>query len=158
MKLQQKRQKREIGPRLLGVTLIGIGAAIALHVGVSALGNSPLGPQTADRTPGPDATGAEATSGPSRMAGGLRAYRDPLTGERRLPPPGREPTLAPGAPLGTMSRSLQGLIQERGPTHAGGVRVDLRGRFRSALVATRNKDGSVSTHCIESPITGERRE
>jgi hypothetical protein len=91
-----------------------------------------------------------------RAVGGMKAYRDPVTGERVGPPPGALPPSAPQP--SALSRSQVGLEAVPGQTAAGGIRVDLKGRFRSSLVATKQPDGRVSTRCVhELPeIRGER--
>ena len=83
--------------------------------------------------------------------GGMKAYRDPVTGERVGPPPR---AVHPSAPQpSALSRSHTGLEVVPTGTAAGGVRVDLQGRFRSSVVATKRPDGSVSVRCLDKPPT-----
>ena len=109
--------------------------------------------------------GATASAGTSASAsqdafppgvGGMKAYRDPVTGERVGPPPRAVPPSAPQP--SALSRSQVGLEAVPGETAAGGIRVDLKGRFRTAVVATKRPDGTVSTRCVhELPdIPGEK--
>jgi len=84
-------------------------------------------------------------------ASGLVMHLDPKTG-RPTSVPSAEQSQAMAALLNAQAnRSTTGLVQEQGPT--GGMRVNLRNRFRSPLVAVVNKDGSVSTdhlNCVRS--------
>jgi hypothetical protein len=91
-----------------------------------------------------------------RAVGGMKAYRDPVTGERVGPPARAVPSSAPQP--SSLSRSHTGLEVVPTGTAAGGFRVDLQGRFRSSLVATKQPDGRVSTRCVhELPdIHGDR--
>lgn len=91
-----------------------------------------------------------------RAVGGMKAYRDPVTGERVGPPPRAVPPSAPQP--SALSRSHTGLEVVPTGTAAGGFRVDLKGRFRSSFVATKQPDGTVSTRCVhELPeLRGEK--
>ena len=73
---------------------------------------------------------------------GMVVHMDPATGRpTSLPTP--EQSRAMAALLGAQgNRSTVGLVEERGPT--GGVKVNLRNRFRSPVVAVRGKDGAVT--------------
>jgi hypothetical protein len=84
----------------------------------------------------------------------MKAYRDPVTGERVGPPPGA----GPEAQRSLLSPSEVGLEAVPTGTPAGGVRVDLKGRFRSSFVATKLPDGTIATRCVhELPQTqGEK--
>jgi hypothetical protein len=101
----------------------------------------------------PDSASQDVTP---RAVGGMKAYRDPVTGERVGPPPVALPPSAPQP--SALSRSHTGLEVVPTGTAAGGFRVDLKGRFRSSLVATKQPDGTVSTRCVhELPdIQGEK--
>ena len=72
---------------------------------------------------------------------GMVMHIDPATGR-----PISRPLPEQAADLASLravraNRSTEGLVQEVGPT--GGIRVNLRNRFRSPLVAMVKKDGSV---------------
>ncbi len=81
--------------------------------------------------------------------GGLKTYRDPVTGARRSPPRAMPLEALDARQRNAFSRSDAGLVEEPGPTVAGGVHVDLQGRFRSAVVITKQPDGSFSTRCLD---------
>ena len=76
---------------------------------------------------------------------GLRAFRDPVTGQLR------QPTAEEAAALARVQAEA---APERQPVfevivHPDGMRsVDLQGAFLSAAVATRNPDGSITVHCV----------
>ncbi len=80
-------------------------------------------------------------------AAGMRVYRDPATGEFTAPPAGAAAVpenAANGAALGTAPRAL---VEERGSSAAGGVTIDLQGRFRSSESATVDETGRIHTRC-----------
>ena len=81
--------------------------------------------------------------------GGLKTYRDPVTGERRSPPRAIPLEALDARQRNAFSRLDTGLVEEPGPSAAGGVHVDLQGRFRSAVVVTQQPDGSFSTRCLD---------
>lgn len=81
-------------------------------------------------------------------AGAMRVYRDPVTGAFVAPPASTTLPTATRA-LGT---SAQGLVETPGTSAAGGVTMDLRGTFQSAVTATVDADGHVGTSChTQSP-------
>jgi hypothetical protein len=80
-----------------------------------------------------------ALAGPPTGAG-MRAHVDPQTGARVAAPPA-----APAAASPSLSRSAAGLVEV--PHPSGGFVVDLQGRFRSAVRATVQPDGTVTTDC-----------
>ncbi|HVF42472.1 MAG TPA: hypothetical protein VM936_05660 [Pyrinomonadaceae bacterium] len=47
------------------------------------------------------------------------------------------------------NKSTEGLVETRHDD--GTVEVDLRGRFKSVIVAKRNDDGTVSNSCVDNP-------
>ena len=77
--------------------------------------------------------------------GGLRAFRDPVTGELRKPT--REEAAA-------AARADAQAAPERQPVfevvvHPDSMKtVDLQGAFMVAAVATRNPDGSITVRCL----------
>ncbi len=81
--------------------------------------------------------------------GGLKTYRDPVTGERRSPPRAIPLEALDARQRNALSRSHVGLVEQAGPSSAGGVHVDLQGRFRSAVVVTKQLDGSFATRCLD---------
>ncbi len=84
-------------------------------------------------------------------AAAMRVYRDPVTGEFTGPPSdaGRSDALsaAAAARTGAPESAPSELVEEPGASAAGGVTMDLRGRFRSDETATVDANGSVQTHC-----------
>ncbi len=89
------------------------------------------------------ASAAAAEDAAAPRPGALRAHIDPATGKFTTPPPGTAVTALPEA----LETSGEGLVEEPGTSPAGGVTVNLRGRFRSMATATVGADGKVSTHC-----------
>jgi len=86
-----------------------------------------------------------------RVVGGLKTYRDPVTGERRSPPPGLPAPALSASERRALSRSHEGLVAVAGQTSAGGTRVDLQGRFLNHVVASVGVDGTVSMGCLDDP-------
>ncbi len=109
----------------------GIGAAVPLCAHAADVG-SPNGAQ-----PPPQA--------------GMRAYIDPQTGEFAEPPPGA-PSGA-GTTSEAFSRSSERLVEVPGTTPAGGVKVDLRGRFLSTFAATVDAAGKPAAACRSTGVT-----
>lgn len=84
----------------------------------------------------------------SKDRAGVMIYVDPETGEWTAPPPDKEirPPVA-----GALSQSAEGLVEKPGP--AGGVMVDLKGRFQSSVIAVPRPDGGVTVEHGELPQT-----
>ncbi len=82
------------------------------------------------------------------------AFRDPATGRFVAPAPGEAPAAGPERLRSALSTSAEGLVEESVAASPGGVRVDLRGRFRSATVAERGVDGSVAVVCGKPAAAG----
>jgi hypothetical protein len=122
---------------------------------VAVATQSPLDPERVNTAPSAGTSASASQEVLPHAVGGMKAYRDPVTGERVGPPP---PALPPSVPqLSALSRSQTGLEVVPTGTAAGGFRVNLQGRFRSAVVATKQPDGTLSTRCVhELPdIRGE---
>ena len=138
--MARRRALKRVWPGwLLGASVLLLAALVAVAT------QSPLDTERgAPASAGPpDSASQDVTP---RAVGGMKAYRDPVTGERVGPPPGAVPPSAPQP--SALSRSHTGLEAVPTGTTAGGVRVDLQGRFRSSLVATKRPDGTVSTRCV----------
>jgi hypothetical protein len=88
---------------------------------------------------------ARSASAGSMQSSSLRAYADPTTGEMVSPEPAN---LARGS--ASASEREQAPVVVPAPTDAGGVMVDLRGRFRHATRLRADGDGNVSADCIPS--------
>lgn len=83
-------------------------------------------------------------------AAGMRVYRDPATGEFIAPPPDApdaDRTVAPDAAARALSTAPGALVEEPGTSPAGGVTLDLQGRFQSDESATIDATGAVRTRC-----------
>lgn len=80
-----------------------------------------------------------------------QAYRDPETGRWTAPPPEVVEGHGPQRLSAATSTTAEGLTEESLEGPRGGVRVNLRGRFRSALVADRDPAGRVQVGCGVSP-------
>lgn len=117
------------------------------------------------RGPAPAASTGEDVDPPARdmPAGpaGVRVHLDPLTGEILDRPAEPEPEgqaaedrpSGVSGPRGWLNTYGDDLIQEALP--GGGFKVDLRGRFQSAVVATIDPEtGAVEVDCIVSPDPG----
>ena len=79
----------------------------------------------------------------AQATAGWRAYIDPETGELTDPPAGSAASQSEAAAFST---SHAGLRERPSPVPGGGMMVDLQGRFRSPLVATRGADGKLTIH------------
>jgi hypothetical protein len=74
---------------------------------------------------------------------GQQAYLDPETGEFGAPPAD-----ALGPVEGGRAATTLPPVVELAPTDAGGVMIDLRGRYLYARKATLTPDGQVVTECV----------
>jgi hypothetical protein len=94
--------------------------------------------------------GTRSAAADEANGAGMRVYRDPATGAFTAPPPGT--ALPPSArSLGT---SAQGLVETPGTSAAGGVTINLGGRFQSAISATADDTGTVRTGCHTDASAG----
>jgi hypothetical protein len=109
----------------------GIGAAVPLLADAADVGP----PTEAQRPPQP----------------GMRAYVDPQTGEFAEPPAGASSAAA--TTNEAFSRSSSRLVETQGTTPAGGVKVDLRGRFLSTFAATVDAAGKPAAGCRSTGLT-----
>ena len=99
------------------------------------------------------AQGANKPSKPAKKANtetvtvaGRKVAIDRKTGKLRKPTPAESRAL--GAALKNLvSRSTEGLTVVERPN--GTKSVDLKGRFQSATVITRNADGTISEKCVQ---------
>jgi hypothetical protein len=99
----------------------------------------------------------ETTLGTPEGAAGVRVYRDPQTGKFEVPT--EYPSAEEQESLGrAFSTSSQGLLEVPSSVQGGGVKVDLRGRFRSPLVATQGPDGRYFIqHQPQMPSSAEKQ-
>lgn len=97
------------------------------------------------RAPVPAEEDCSAQESPGNA--GLRAFRDPRTGQLREPEPEELKALSENKAKELAARAsverLQAIV------HANGmVSVDLQGAFESELIARKNSDGSISIRCV----------
>jgi len=78
----------------------------------------------------------------------LRAYKDPVTGEFTAPPPEVKVPKAPAIANETISTTPLPAMQETA-VEGGGMKIDLQGRFRNYMSATKDTNGKITTHCTE---------
>lgn len=93
---------------------------------------------------------AEATATPASTAATPAAAQGQLVyldkdGNRVTPPPGA----VKAAETPSVNRSSEGLVQVQSSVPGGGVMVDLKGRFRNYVVATKKSDGTVAITCTQ---------
>ncbi len=85
---------------------------------------------------------------PDRAAG-LRIHRNPVTGVLEA-----QPTADSVLPASSLGTSSEGLVETPGTSPAGGITVDLKGRFRSTVSATADATGRVKTGCAPGVAAG----
>jgi len=135
---------------LTWMTFVGLLLAAGFTTRARGDESPPAGPKPEEARP---ATTALPPSPP-----GLKALLDPATGKFTDPQhrpvsaaPSASATSAASSAAGSpanLATSHEGLVAVRGTSRAGGVRVDLKGRFQSAVVATVDPDGKVTTACV----------
>lgn len=101
----------------------------------------------AGASPRLDSTSPRRELGPRTATTPSQAYRDPATGRWSAPPAGEAPEVGVQRLSAATSTSAAGLVEEPLEGPRGGVRVSLRGRFRSALVAERDAAGRAEVGC-----------
>jgi len=113
-----------------------VAAAVSLAAGLAIAGGAAM-------------AGDESVQG----AAGMKVYVDPSTGQiTHTPPPNAATMSLSPAEQNAFSRSDQGLVQIPNAGPAGGVKVDLQGRFQSPLIATVGPDGRLQIkHAGEPP-------
>ncbi len=93
---------------------------------------------------------AQAAALPAESAG-MKGYIDPKTREIIQPTPALQ--TVESVPVENMlSTSAEGLKEVRSEGRAGGYRMDLKGRFRSAMVVTVDAQGNQVVTCDEAPV------
>ena len=149
--MDRSRRGRQLGPALTACAgVLALTALIALAESTPPASELERASAPAEPTP--------STRAISPAVGGLKTYRDPVTGERRSPPRAIPLEALDARQRNSLSRSHVGLVEEAGPSSAGGVHVDLQGRFRSAVVVTKQPDGSFATRCLDLLPHGMRGE
>ena len=150
----------------LVATLALAGAQEAKEAQNATQGPVPAAEPETNRELDPVASTGEDVGPPARDTApgevGVRVRIDPLTGEilRRPDDPGVEDQAAEDGttpvtgPRGWLNTYGDDLVQE--PLPGGGFKVDLRGRFQSAVVATIDPDtGAVEVDCVVTPDPAE---
>jgi hypothetical protein len=117
---------------LVGALVGNVGLSVA-RVGAS---DNSVPPTSAACDPSPISENAPA----------LILRREPLQDDEAGDREGSPPAIGSG----TSSNSSAGLFEEPGATEAGGVKVDLQGRFRTSLVLERRTDGTTIQRCISN--------
>ena len=100
---------------------------------------------------------AEKSAVNPAAASGMIVHIDPRTGAIiKTPAPAAVPLQLSPQMLNALSTSHQGLVQERSSLPAGGVKVDLQGRFHSPLVATIDSNGKMTMQHLQPLEAGEK--
>ena len=134
--------RRFLRPPVMIVTAIAVLAIAAITV-VSrqpASGPKVNGPQKVT-------TAAEKKYTTVKVAG-QEVQIDSQTGQMKPLSPEDAKKLADGL-KGMLNKSSEGLVEEH--HHDGSVSMDLQGRFQNVTVGRVNKDGTVTTSCVDNP-------
>ena len=116
------------------MTIVRMGRIIACATIVATLGATPL---------------VAISHAEDAATGGMRVYRDPVTGEFTTPPPnpGVADAQSTSAGARALTRTPAAPVEEPGTSAAGGVTMELQGRFRSDATATIDADGALHPGC-----------
>ena len=118
-------------------------AAITVASRQSASGTEVSAPQQVTTT-------ATATKYTTVKVAGQEVQVDSQTGQVKPLSPEDARKLADGLKgMLNKNKSSEGLVEEH--HHDGSVSVDLQGRFQNVTVARVNKDGTVTTSCVDNP-------
>ena len=104
--------RRSTTPKRVRPWLFLGGIAVLLAALVAIATDEQGAPEVQAPVPAASAAGDAAVTPPG--VGGLRRYRDPVTGERRSPPPGLAPAALSAAERRALSRSHEGLVEVPG--------------------------------------------
>lgn len=126
-----------------------VGFAICLGASAPAFGQAQAGSGAS--------LPAEMLAVPETSAG-MIVYIDPLTGEvLSAPASGALPLPLSPELRNALSTSHQGLVQVPSTVPGGGVKLDLRGRFQSPLIAVVAANGTASVRHLEDlPWAGNK--
>ena len=123
-------------------------AAIAV-VSIAAITVASRQPASGTEVNGPQKVPtATATKYTTVKVAGQEVQIDSQTGQMKPLSPEDAKKLADGL-RGMLNKSSEGLVEEY--HHDGSVSVDLKGRFQNVTVARVNKDGTVTTSCVDNP-------
>jgi len=81
---------------------------------------------------------------------GLKAYKDPVTGKFGPPPAGVQSSL-PASALSNQKSAVSVMKEVPSPVIGGGMMIDLKGRFRKDLIATKDAEGRIKIEHQSSP-------
>ena len=90
-----------------------------------------------------------AAAGDGPAGGAMRMYRDPETGALGAPPPGVATTEAAPPSAREQAFSAEPLVEEPAAAPAGGVKVNLQGRFRAAVTRHVGSTGPSLNECVQ---------
>jgi len=150
---------KKVGQRLLiSMLAFNVSFAVAMEPAVSAeLEQSRSAEMKASSSPAVVEGNDGKTAGTGEGATAIRVYRDPATGKIGEPPAGAPPAEVPPPLRDALTTSSEGLVETTSPTPGGGVIVDLKGRFLTPLIVTRDADGKLSIqHLSEVPGSAEK--
>ena len=139
-----KSARKFLRPPVMIVTAIVVLAIAAITVASrqSASGTEVNGPQ--------QVTTATARKYTTVKVAGQEVQIDSQTGQIKPLSPEDAKKLADGLKVMlNKNKSSEGLVEEH--HHDGSVSVDLQGRFQNVTVARVNKDGTVTTSCVDNP-------
>ena len=138
-----KAARKFLRPPVMIVAAIAVVSIAAITVASrqSASGTEVNGPQQATTT-------ATARKYTTVKVAGQEVQIDSQTGQMKPLSPEDAKKLADGL-RGMLNKSSEGLVEEY--HHDGSVSVDLKGRFQNVTVARVNKDGTVTTSCVDNP-------
>jgi len=87
---------------------------------------------------------------------GLKAYKDPVTGKFGPPPAGVQSSL-PASALSNQKSAVSVMKEVPSPVIGGGMMIDLKGRFRKDLMATKDANGKITiTHAPGAAGSSEK--
>ena len=148
---------RTVATVLATLTVLGGAGAAAVAAETTSIDcqeTAQAGPRPAGGDTAVAPAGQEEAVPVQQGTSGFRAYIDPETGQLTVPPedaPAEEPTAA------ALATSDEGLVAVPSPVPGGGNVVDLKGRFRSPLMATVDAEGKVEIHHAPCPGNSTQR-
>jgi hypothetical protein len=108
------------------------------------------------RTPEPAAADHQSVDTAAVVPSGtadMRIYINPATGKIEAPPPNMTFPALSQSGQNAMSTSHDGLEEEPSAVPGGGFKLDLKGRFRSPLITTKDSTGKLTLkHLHAAPL------
>ncbi|HEX7332382.1 MAG TPA: hypothetical protein VF290_12840 [Pyrinomonadaceae bacterium] len=142
--MKNKKTRKLLRPPVMIVTAIAVVSIAAITVASrqSASGTQVNAPQ--------QVTTATARKYTTVKVAGQEVQIDSQTGQMKPLSPEDAKKLADGVKaMLNKNKSSEGLVEDH--HHDGSVSVDLQGRFQNVTVARANKDGTVTTSCVDNP-------